>query len=416
MKVWQQPLPPIYNKLSEPELRLRIAMAKEALGDKLVILGHHYQQDGVIEFADFTGDSFELSRRAAEQKNAQYVIFCGVHFMAESADILTDEHVRVILPDLGAGCSMADMANLDQTLECWAQLEEHCPGQTIIPITYMNSSAAIKSFVGEHGGAVCTSSNCRDVLEWAMEQRGKGHGARGEKDGDDLLAPRPSPLAPGTKVLFFPDQHLGRNTAYAMGYPLGKMIVWDPKEDLGGNLPDRVGDADFVLWKGHCSVHQLFRPEHVDQVRAKYPEMKVMVHPECRFEVVQKADLIGSTAYIVKQVEAAPPGTQWAIGTEVHLINRLARQHPEQKIVVLSDCQCLCTTMFRIDLPHLCWATENLVEGRVVNEIKVDATTRKWATLALERMLSIKGSGSPVQKTSAPAVGKQISTGAGIID
>lgn len=385
MKVWQQPLPPIYNKLSDAELRVRIQLAREALGDKLVILGHHYQQDAVIEFADFTGDSFELSRKAAEQKKAQYVIFCGVHFMAESADILTDEHVRVILPDLGAGCSMADMANLDQTHECWEQLKETCPGQVIVPITYMNSSAAIKAFVGEHGGAVCTSSNCRNVLEWAFQGGATPEGAAAAKDGT-------------VKILFFPDQHLGRNTAYAMGIPLDQMVLWDPKQELGGNNEDQLQPARVVLWKGHCSVHQLFRPEHVDEVRARYPGMKVMVHPECRFEVVEKADLAGSTAYIVKQVEAASPGTKWAIGTEVHLINRLARQHPEQQIIVLSDCQCLCTTMFRIDLPHLCWAIENLVEGKVVNEIKVDAHTRKWATVALERMLAIKGTGNPIGK------------------
>jgi quinolinate synthase len=380
--VWQQPLPDVYTQLSDPELRLRIESAKEALGEKLVILGHHYQQDAVIDFADFTGDSFELSRKAAEQRSAEYVVFCGVHFMAESADILTPERVRVILPDLGAGCSMADMANLDQTLECWEQLQQTCPGQTLVPITYMNSSAAIKSFVGEHGGAVCTSSNCRNVLEWAM----KGGAVEGHKPGSRV------------KVLFFPDQHLGRNTAYAMGYRLEQMVVWDPKQDLGGNDEAALRDADFVLWKGHCSVHQLFRPEHVDQVRAKYPDMKVMVHPECRWEVVQKADLAGSTAYIVKQIEAAPPGSQWAVGTEVHLINRLAHQHPEQKIIVLSDCQCLCTTMYRIDLPHLCWTLENLLEGKVVNEIKVDAHTRKWATVALERMLAIKGTGNPIGK------------------
>jgi quinolinate synthase len=367
--VWQQPLPPIYNQLSEPELRLRIAMAKEQLAGKLVILGHHYQQDQVIEFADFVGDSFELSRKAAEQKGIEYVVFCGVHFMAESADILTDEDVSVVLPDLGAGCSMADMANLDQTLVAWEQLTETCPDQLIVPITYMNSSAAIKAFVGEHGGAVCTSSNCRAVLEWALAK-----GTGGKK----------------VKVLFFPDQHLGRNTAYEMGYALDKMVVWDPKEDLGGSAETVLREADFVLWKGHCSVHQLFRPEHVDQVREKYPQMKVIVHPECRWEVVQKADLTGSTAYIVKQIEAAPPGSQWAVGTEVHLINRLARQHPEQKIIVLSDCQCLCTTMFRIDLRHLCWAVENLAMGKVVNQIKVDPHTRKWATVALERMLTIK--------------------------
>jgi quinolinate synthase len=381
-KVWQPPLPAIYRELSELELRLRITSAKEALGQRLAILGHHYQQDAVIDFADFTGDSFELSRKAAEQRGVEYVVFCGVHFMAESADILTDENVRVILPDLGAGCSMADMANLDQTLEAWEQLQETCPDQLIVPITYMNSSAAIKAFVGEHGGAVCTSSNCRNVLEWAL-----AGGASGNPDGKKV------------KILFFPDQHLGRNTAYAMGYALERMVVWDPRQDLGGNDPKRLADADFVLWKGHCSVHALFRPEHVDDVRRKYPDMKVMVHPECKFEVVQKADLAGSTAYIVKQVEAAPPGTQWAIGTEVHLIHRLARQHPEQKIIVLSDCQCLCTTMYRIDLPHLCWVLENLVEGRVVNEIRVDGHTRRWATVALERMLAIKGTGNPIGKS-----------------
>ena len=439
MKVWQSPLPPIYTKLSEPELRVRIQLAKDALGERLIILGHHYQQDAVIDFADFTGDSFELSRKAADQKSAQYVIFCGVHFMAESADILTDEHVRVILPDLGAGCSMADMANLDQTLDCWAQLQEQCPDQRIVPITYMNSSAAIKAFVGEHGGAVCTSSNCRNVLEWAMAgAAGQGdaetrrHGdtegssdaetrRRGDTETDAALSASPRPRVPAspssrTKILFFPDQHLGRNTAHSMGYPLDKMIVWDPNQDLGGNTPEQVRDADFVLWKGHCSVHQLFRPEHVDQVRAKYPGMKVMVHPECRFEVVQKADLAGSTAYIVKQVEAAPPGSQWAIGTEVHLINRLARQHPEQKIIVLSDCQCLCTTMFRIDLPHLCWAIENLVEGKVVNEIRVDSQTRKWATVALERMLSIKAPTAPPAGNPTPIALQSDAARMGVVD
>jgi quinolinate synthase len=283
---------------------------------------------------------------------------------------------------------MADMANLDQTLDCWEQLQQTCPDQLIVPITYMNSSAAIKAFVGEHGGAVCTSSNCRNVLEWAL--RG---GAHREPSGSAA-----GPNGRKVKILFFPDQHLGRNTAHAMGYPLDKMVVWDPREDLGGNSERDLRNADFVLWKGHCSVHQLFRPEHVDQVRAKYPGIKVMVHPECRFEVVEKADYAGSTAYIVKQVESAPPGSQWAIGTEVHLINRLAHEHPDQRIIVLSDCQCLCTTMYRIDLPHLCWALENLLEGKVVNEIKVDDHTRKWALVALERMLAIKGTGNPIGK------------------
>jgi quinolinate synthase len=390
---WQQPLPKIYNELSDAELRVRIQLAKDTVGKKLVILGHHYQQDAVIDFADFTGDSFELSRKAAAEKGIEYVVFCGVHFMAESADILTDESVRVILPDLGAGCSMADMANLDQTIECWEQLQQTCPDQLIVPITYMNSSAAIKAFVGEHGGAVCTSSNCRNVLEWALKGGAAQHTAASTGSATSVALAQKK-----VKILFFPDQHLGRNTAHAMGYPLDKMVVWDPRQDLGGNNERDLADADFVLWKGHCSVHQLFRPEHVDQVRKNHPNMKVMVHPECQFDVVQKADLAGSTAYIVQQVEKAPPGTEWAIGTEVHLINRLAKQHPEQKIIVLSDCQCLCTTMYRIDLPHLCWALENLVEGKVVNEIKVDATTRKWATVALERMLAIKGTGNPIGK------------------
>jgi quinolinate synthase len=384
-KSWQQPLPEIYTELTDAELRLRIESAKEALGSRLAVLGHHYQQDAIVEFADYTGDSFELSRFAAAQKGIEHVVFCGVHFMAESADILTEERVSVILPDLGAGCSMADMASLDQTLDAWAQLTETCPDQTIVPITYMNSSAAIKAFVGEHGGAVCTSSNCRNVLEWAL---------KGGASAQSQIANPKSKI----KILFFPDQHLGRNTAFAMGYPLDKMVVWDPTQDLGGNSERNLIDADFVLWKGHCSVHALFRPEHVDQVRRDYPNMKVIVHPECKFDVVQKADMAGSTAYIVKQVEAAPPGTEWAIGTEVHLVNRLKQQHPEQTIVVLSDCQCLCTTMFRIDLPHLCWVLENLVEGNVVNEIRVDPHTRKWSLVALERMLAIKGTGNPLQK------------------
>jgi quinolinate synthase len=393
LSTWQQPLPEIYTQLSAPELRVRIELAKNELGSKLAVLGHHYQQDDIIDFADFVGDSFELSRKAQQQTGIEYVIFCGVHFMAESADILTEPNVRVVLPDLGAGCSMADMANLDQTLEAWEQLKSVCGDHPIIPITYMNSSAAIKAFVGEHDGAVCTSSNCRNVLEWAL--RG---GASAEGQGP-LLAPRPLPLSTTRpKVLFFPDQHLGRNTAYAMGTPLDKMIVWDPKLDLGGNTPEQIRNADYILWKGHCSVHALFRPEHIDQLRARDPDVKVIVHPECKWEVVQKADMAGSTAYIVEQVKKAKPGTKWAIGTEVHLVNRLKHQHPEQEIVVLSDCQCLCTTMYRIDLPHLCWALENLVAGTVVNEIKVDEHTRKWSLVALERMLSIKGTGNPIGK------------------
>jgi quinolinate synthase len=384
-KPWQQPLPPVYTQLSEAELRTRIAAAKAALGKRLVILGHHYQQDPIIDYADYTGDSLELSRRAAEQKDAEFVVFCGVHFMAETADILTADHVKVILPDLGAGCSMADMADIDQARECWEQLVEICAGQTIVPITYVNSSAAIKAFVGERGGAVCTSSNCRSILEWALAQR-----STGLPPVTQGSSPRQHAGAAKTKVLFLPDQHLGRNTAYAMGYRLDRMVAWDPAQHLGGNTSQQLRDADFVLWKGHCSVHALFRPEHVAQIRSQYPAMKVIVHPECSWEVVQASDVAGSTAYIVKQVNAAPPGSQWAIGTEVNLVNRLARQHPEQKIIILSGCQCLCSTMFRIDLPHLCWALENLVQGNIVNQIKVDAQTRKLATVALERMLAVK--------------------------
>ena len=367
---WQQPLPPIYTRLSDAELKLRIADAKDQLGKQLVILGHHYQQDDILQFADFAGDSFELSRNAASQTRARYVIFCGVHFMAESADILTGPNVQVLLPDLGAGWSMADMASLDQTLDCWEQLAQNCPDQTIIPITYMNSTAAIKAFVGQHGGAVCTSSNCRKILTWALSQSPRNGTAK-------------------IKILFFPDQHLGRNTAYSMGYPLDQMVTWTPDQPFGDNSKQALHDAPFVLWKGHCSVHQLFKPEHVDDIRQKYPDMKVIVHPECQWEVVQKSDLSGSTAQIIKVIEAAPAGSQWAIGTEVHMVNRLAHQHPDKKIIILSSCQCLCTTMFRIDLPHLCWVIENLTQGKVVNRITVDAQTRQYATLALERMLSI---------------------------
>jgi quinolinate synthase len=407
--VWQQPLPPIYQELSDAELRLRIAAARESLGKRLVILGHHYQQDAVVAFADYTGDSFELSRFAARQTGAEFVVFCGVHFMAESADILTAPEVRVILPDLGAGCSMADMANLDQTLDCWQQLKEVCPDEPIVPVTYMNSSADIKAFVGEHGGAVCTSSNARNVLEWALAGGARDEGLGTRNHSSSSLDTRPSSLP---KILFFPDQHLGRNTAHAMGFPLDSMIVWDPRKDLGGNTEEQVKNARFVLWKGHCSVHALFRPEHVDQARAKYPGIKVMVHPECKFDVVQKSDLAGSTAFIVDQVRKAPPGTKWAIGTEVNLVNRLRLQHPEQTIVVLSDCQCMCTTMFRIDLPHLCWCLEKLATGEVVNEIRVSDHVRKWSLVALDRMLNIKGTGSPI----TPPKTKQIATTAGIED
>ena len=384
---WQQPLPPIYRELTDPELRFRIGEAKERLGGRLAILGHHYQQDDVIAFADRQGDSFELSRFAADLRGVEYVVFCGVHFMAETADMLTDEGVRVILPDMGAGCSMADMADIDQTHEAWEQIAEACPGQRVVPVTYMNSTADIKAFVGEHGGAVCTSSNARTVLEWALA------GGDGISNLQSQIPDRQ------IKVLFFPDQHLGRNTAAAMGFDVERdMVLWDPRKPLGGNSEQRLREATFILWKGHCSVHALFRPEHVDQARVRHPDVKVIVHPECRKEVVDRADMAGSTAYIVEQVRAAPPGTTWAIGTEVHLVNRLKNDHPEQTIFVLSDCQCLCTTMARIDLPHLCYVLENLVEGKVVNEVRVSEPTRRWSLLALERMLNLKGTGNPIGK------------------
>jgi quinolinate synthase len=365
---WQQPIPHTYTQLAPEEAVARLAARKAELGDKLVILGHHYQQDDVVRFADVLGDSFQLSREAARLSGAQYVVFCGVYFMAESADVLTADHQKVILPDLGAGCSMADMAQLEDVEDAWAAIHEACgtiEGFRLVPITYMNSSAAIKAFVGEHGGAVCTSSNCEKVLRWALAQAARA------------------------KIIFFPDQHLGRNTAYKMGYPLETMAVWDYRQPGGGLSAEEIRKATFLLWKGHCSVHQLFRPEHVDQARARRPGIKVIVHPECRFEVVQKADLAGSTDFIGKTVAAAAPGSAWAIGTEVHMVNRLAKRHPEQYIVTLSECQCLCTTMYRIDPAHLLWVLDNLAEGRVVNQIVVDGHTKYWARVSLQRMLDI---------------------------
>jgi quinolinate synthase len=373
---WQQPIPRSYIQLSRDEVKARIAARKQGLGDRLVILGHHYQQDDVIEFADVTGDSFQLSRDAAKLTQAEYVIFCGVHFMAESADILTGPHQKVILPDLGAGCSMADMAQIEDVEDAWAAIHAACadePAFKLVPITYMNSSASIKSFVGEHGGAVCTSSNCQKILEWALGAEARRHKG----------------AFPPTKIIFFPDQHLGRNTAYKMGYPLDKMVVWDYRQSNGGLTDEQIRNATFILWKGHCSVHQLFRPEHVDQARQQFPGIKVIVHPECRWEVVQKADMSGSTDLIGKTIAAAAPGSIWAIGTEVHMVNRLAKKHPDKTIVILSECQCLCTTMYRIDPPHLLWVLDQLAEGNVVNQISVDPTTGYWARVSLQRMLDI---------------------------
>lgn len=382
MMLWQPPLPDRYMKMTEAQLAEAIFARKAELGSKLVILGHHYQQDEVIQFADFTGDSFKLSQLAAEQvkkTGAKYVIFQGVHFMAESADILAPEGVQVILPDMSAGCSMADMAEYEDTVTAWNEVADACRGMhvRVVPVCYMNSSAAIKSFVGEHGGAVCTSSNADKILRWALA-------------GGD------TPLAAGesVKIIFIPDQHLGRNTAVALGYDTERdMVVWNPKapEGMGGNSVEDVQRATFLLWKGHCSVHKLFRPEHVQQARDKWPGVTVMVHPECAHEVVQRADLSGSTEGIIKAIEVAKPGSYWAVGTEVHLVNRLAKAAAKRGVHVkmLSDCQCLCTTMYRIDMPHMLWVLDNLAQGKVVNQIKVHPTVKQWSLESLNRMLKV---------------------------
>ncbi len=380
--LWQPSLPDRYSAMSDDQLTEAITARKQALGAKLVILGHHYQQDDVIRFAHFTGDSFKLSQLAAQrvqQTGAQYVVFAGVHFMAESADILTPDNVAVILPDLGAGCSMADMADYDDTIDAWDAIQETLIGQNVrvVPICYMNSTAAIKAFCGEHGGAVCTSSNCAKVFRWALAGGGQ-------------------PLESGqaVKILFLPDQHLGRNTAAALGYdPVTQMAVWDPKaiNTLGGLDAETIRHATFLLWKGHCSVHKLFRAEHVGQIRAKWPDVTVIVHPECCYEVAQLADMTGSTEGIIQAIESAEPGSRWAIGTEVHLVHRLAKQAAKRGVTVtmLSGCQCLCTTMFRIDMPHLLWVLDNLVQGKAVNQIKVHPHVKHWARVALDRMLQI---------------------------
>jgi quinolinate synthase len=347
----------------------RIAAAKRALRTTAVILGHHYQRDEVIRFADFRGDSYKLSQAAAET-DAQYIVFCGVHFMAESADILAHDGQQVILPDLNAGCSMADMAEIGQVESCWEQLVEMGltdeAGDGITPLTYMNSTAAIKAFCGERGGLVCTSSNAAGAFKWAFERN--------------------------KRILFLPDQHLGRNTAFAMGIPLDECVVWDPYMIMGGITPDRLRRAKVILWKGHCSVHQRFLPEHVDNVRARYPGIKVIVHPECRWEVCQKADAIGSTEGLIKIIKQAPAGSSFAVGTEIHLVNRMGKEFAAQnkRVITLDDSGCLCTTMFRISPQHLCWALENLVEGQVVNRIRVPDEVKHWARVALDRMLEVQ--------------------------
>ena len=350
-----------YLLVPDTTLDERIGAALERLGSGVVILGHHYQRDEVIKFARFTGDSLKLSQQAAST-DAKYIVFCGVHFMAESADVLRQGDQVVILPDLNAGCSMADMADIGQVETCWAELES-LGGLKVVPVTYMNSTAAIKAFTGEHGGSIVTSSNAARVMSWAFTR--------------------------GERVLFLPDEHLGRNTAFRMGIPLDQMVVWDPYQELGGNTEETIRHAKVILWKGYCSVHQRFLPEHVDRVRAEHPGMRVIVHPECRFEVAQKADAIGSTEGIIAAVTQSPEGSAWAIGTEIHLVNRLSKTLPRRTVISLDPHVCVCSTMFRITPQHLLWVLENLLESNVVNPIRVPEDQRHWARVALDRMLQL---------------------------
>jgi len=354
-----------YLLLPDHTMDGRIASAREKLGSTTILLGHHYQRDEVIRFADFTGDSYKLSKAAAETE-ARFIVFCGVQFMAESADVLGRDGQQVILPDLNAGCSMADMAEISQVEACWEALEQLGFTGDTIPLTYMNSTAAIKAFCGERGGLVCTSSNARSAFEWAF--------------------------ARGKRILFLPDQHLGRNTGYAMGISLEEMAVWDPWALQGGQTAAKLASSRVLLWKGHCSVHQRFLPSHVEDARAKYPGIQVIVHPECRWEVCQKADALGSTERIISLVERAPEGSTFAIGTEIHLVNRMARRFADQgkKIISLEEHGCLCTTMYSISPQHLAWALENLAEGRVVNRIQVRSNVKHWARVALDRMLEVR--------------------------
>jgi quinolinate synthase len=367
------PLAP-YKSLDNDALQERIAAVRAAMGSRLLILGHHYQQDEVIAMSDLRGDSYQLSKMAADSGDCRAIVFCGVHFMAETADILANqpaklaarggERVAVILPDMAAGCSMADMAAIEQVEAAWDEMGQVIDTDDMTPVTYINSAASLKAFCGRHGGIVCTSSNARAVLEWSF--------------------------ARSSRVLFFPDQHLGRNTAHGMGIPLTQMPVWDPHaEELGGNTADNLRAAKVLLWRGHCSVHQMFTPQHVELFRAKVPEIKILVHPECPIEVVEKSDVQGSTSKIIRVVEAAPPGSKWAIGTELHLVNRLKNEHPDQEIHFLSPVVCMCATMYRIDLAHLCWSLENLLAGTPVNIIRVDDDTARWSLRALERMLDV---------------------------
>jgi quinolinate synthase len=359
----RQSLPDRYLRLPDTEMQLRIAAAKAALGDRLVILGHHYQRDEVIQFADVIGDSLKLSQYAAARGDADYIAFCGVHFMAESADVLSAPHQQVILPDLAAGCSMADMAAIDQLEMCWQEMRT-LGARNVVPVTYINSAAAIKGFCGEHGGIVCTSSNAARVMEWAWSE--------------------------GDQVLMLPDQHLGQNTAYRMGVPLDQMAVWDPDLPYGGLTRESFSRARLILWKGHCSVHTRFSVKQIEQFRKTHPAGKVIVHPECTFDVVQAADDCGSTEHIIRTVKASPEGSVWAVGTEIHLVNRLAREvAPARSVVTLDALGCLCSTMFRVSPNHLLWVLEGLIDDEVHNRIVVPEPTKRFARVALDRMLQV---------------------------
>lgn len=362
--MYQAPLPEEYARLSAEECRKRIVDAKETLGAKIVILGHHYQRDEIIEHAHYRGDSFKLCKDANRHPEAEYIVFCGVHFMAESADILTPDHQKVILPNLAAGCSMADMANLFQVRNCWKELSLRFNESAIVPVTYINSAANLKAFVGEREGTVCTSTNAPKAIEWALSK--------------------------GEKLLFFPDQHLGRNTGIKLGFDPNKdMIVWDPFQPLGGNSEDDLKRAKFILWKGHCSVHARFTVEQVQKARNNYPNINIIVHPECSMEVVGMADYVGSTEYIINTVSSASEGTSWAVGTEINLVQRLAKENPDKTIFCLDPQICPCSTMYRIHPSFLLWALDHLVEGKPVNIIEVPPKTKAFAKAALDRMLTL---------------------------
>ncbi len=355
-----------YMAMPDAELNERIENARKILGSRVVVLGHHYQRDDVIEHADLTGDSYQLSVMASQRKDAEFIVFCGVHFMAESADILGQPNQKVILPDLGAGCSMADMASVEQVEDAWQQLKEIGvigDGKTVAPMTYMNSTAAIKAFCGRNGGVVCTSSNAVPLFDKYLKEY--------------------------DKMFFFPDQHLGRNTGLKFGIPLDKMALWNPYEELGGNTEEELHNAKLILWRGHCSVHGRFKPWHVDQVRAESPDIKVLVHPECMYEVVERSDLNGSTSFIINTIENSPSGSKWAVGTELNLVLRMQKKFPDKEIRLLAPDLCMCATMYRIAPQNLAWALENLVAGNVVNEITVDEETKHFALIALERMISL---------------------------